>query len=204
MSKLSKREFQLIVLLMVVGFFVVIFNFIFKPLQSTISDSKDLLEAKQMEKLSMDNTIASVETLKAAIETFEGELDEKEASYYDENIQTNWWLDKNLLELVNKNNAVVNSIQFSTDPTTTSTQSLADEKDRLVLTTMVVNISGEQSKLTSILNELKDNSNYILTSFSLDDDNDEYTLTLNISVKELSQNYIPTSEYIESQLKNLK
>lgn len=204
MSKLSKREFQLIVLLMVVGFFVVIFNFIFKPLQSTISDSKDLLEAKQMEKLSMDNTIASVETLKAAIEMFESELDEKEASYYDENIQTNWWLDKNLLELVNKNNAVVNSIQFSTDPTTTSTQSLADEKDRLVLTTMVVNISGEQSKLTSILNELKDNSNYILTSFSLDDDNDEYTLTLNISVKELSQNYIPTSEYIESQLKNLK
>jgi hypothetical protein len=204
MSKLSKREFQLIVLLMVVGFFVIIFNFIFKPLQSTISDSKDLLEAKQMEKLSMDNTIASVETLKAAIETFEGELNEKEASYYDENVQTNWWLDKNLLELVNKNNAVVNSIQFSTDPTTTSTQSLADEKDRLVLTTMVVNISGEQSKLTSILNELKDNNNYILTSFSLDDDNDEYTLTLNISVKELSQNYIPTSEYIESQLENLK
>jgi hypothetical protein len=204
MSKLSKREFQLIVLLMVVGFFVVIFNFIFKPLQSTISDSKDLLEAKQMEKLSMDNTIASVETLKAAIETFEDELNEKEASYYDENVQTNWWLDKNLLELVNKNNAIVNSIQFSTDPTTTSTQSLADEKDRLVLTTMVVNISGEQSKLTSILNELKDNDNYILTSFSLDDDNDEYTLTLNISVKELSQNYIPTSEYIESQLENLK
>ena len=131
-------------------------------------------------------------------------LSATEKQYLSQTKTHNWDLDKELISLINASNCKIENIMFHTDPMMESTQELIKEENKLSLITMSINITGNKTDLTTLVNKLHKNTTYVFTNIALSEKNNEAKLSLNISIKSLSDTFVNVEPYIKAQYEELK